>query len=654
MRRLHYSTAILLALAGGSDAALAQRAADNAVASAQDAFGTSVGNENIGLYQAGNARGFSPSEAGNLRVEGLYFDQQINLGNRLIRGSTIRVGLSAQSYPFPAPTGIADFQLRMPGDKTIVSAVGTYSSEGTRRLEIDSQLQLIPEKLGLSLGASGAHDVYPHAAAAKTWNVGGMFRWRPLDSVEVVPFWAREEKSDWETNTHRWFPGGAYLPPKTKRAVYVSQDWADWRENDTNFGVLSRVELGDDWIIRAGAFRSLSNKLSSFISFFRNIQPNGAAVLSMIANPPQRNGSYSGEARISRVFTEGPRRHTLHVAARGRETTRVFGGGDALAFGPVTLGVNVQIPKPPIDFGPTSRDQVRQGTAGIAYEGLWNNVGEFSAGLQKTRLKRNLDQPGLPLAGSSDSPWIYNGTIAIYPARVLAFYASYTRGLEESGIAPETSANYGEPQPASITRQVDAGLRYALTPNLRLVAGVFEVSKPYFNRNTSNIFTTVGDNTNRGIELSISGTIAPDLRMVAGGVFIRSRISGLTVDQGLIGPVPSGETPRNVRLNLQYGPAAWRGVSIDAQVSNQGAVFADRLNTYKIPSATTFDLGARYQFKLYSAPSSLRVLVTNVANEYHFNLMGGSGTFMPSLPRRISTRFSVDFQAQSLRLAARS
>ena len=97
MRRLRYSTAILLAMAGGSNTALAQRAADNAVASAQDAFGNSVGNENIGLYSAGNARGFSPSEAGNLRIEGLYFDQQIQLGNRLVRGSTIRVGLSAQS-----------------------------------------------------------------------------------------------------------------------------------------------------------------------------------------------------------------------------------------------------------------------------------------------------------------------------------------------------------------------------------------------------------------------------------------------------------------------------------------------------------------------------------------------------------------------------
>ena len=57
-----------------SQAALAQRSSEDAVAEALDAFGTGVGRETIGLYSAGNARGFSPIQAGNLRIEGLYFN----------------------------------------------------------------------------------------------------------------------------------------------------------------------------------------------------------------------------------------------------------------------------------------------------------------------------------------------------------------------------------------------------------------------------------------------------------------------------------------------------------------------------------------------------------------------------------------------------
>ena len=643
MRVLLKIAAMLLALTAGSYAAWAQRAADNALTAAQDAFGTSVGSENIGLYSTNNARGFSPTEAGNLRIEGLYFDQQINLGTRLLRGSTIRIGLSAQSYPFPAPTGIADYQLRLPGEKTVISAVGTYSSEGTYRLEVDTQLLLAPDRMGLTLGASAANDVFPANNAAREWNAGAIFRWHPSDDIEIIPFWGREQKSDWESNSHRWFPAPGTLPYKTTRSAYFSQDWADWTQHDTNFGMLARYSLGNDWVVRAGAFRSVMNKLTSFISFYRNIQPDGAATLTMISNPPQANASYSGEFRASRILVEGSRQHTIHIAARGRDTEREFGGGSTYNFGAVQMGVNKQFAPPVFVFGPESLDHVKQTTGGVSYEGLWANVGELSAGLQKTFVRRKVAQSSLALRTSRDDQWLYNGTFAVHTAKDLAIYASYTRGLEEAGIAPETAANYGEPQPANITKQIDAGVRYALTPSLRLVVGVFEVSKPYLNRNTANVFTTVGDVKNQGVEISLSGPIAPGLRMVAGGVLIKQRVSGLTVDQGLIGCIPPGEIPRTLRLNLQYGPASWKGFSVDGQVVNQGAAFADRLDTYKIPPSTAFDFGTRYQFKVRDIPASIRLQVANISNNYSFNLAGSSGTFMPTLPRRFTARVSADF-----------
>ncbi len=49
------------------------------VTQAEDAFGFSVGRESLGIYNAGNARGFSPTAAGNLRIDGLYFDQVFGL-----------------------------------------------------------------------------------------------------------------------------------------------------------------------------------------------------------------------------------------------------------------------------------------------------------------------------------------------------------------------------------------------------------------------------------------------------------------------------------------------------------------------------------------------------------------------------------------------
>src|SRR5262245_39408683 len=91
----------------------AQRVDENAVVQAQDAFGLTVGDETIGLYSAEDARGFSPTAAGNLVIEGLYYDQQTYVPTgRIVQGSVLHVGLSAQSYPLAAPTGVVDYQLR--------------------------------------------------------------------------------------------------------------------------------------------------------------------------------------------------------------------------------------------------------------------------------------------------------------------------------------------------------------------------------------------------------------------------------------------------------------------------------------------------------------------------------------------------------------
>jgi iron complex outermembrane receptor protein len=102
----------------------AQRAQDNAVTAASDAFGTVVGNQTTGLYSPTNARGFSPTQAENVRIEGLYFDQQASsVDPYLFSGSDMRVGIAAQSYAFPSPSGIADLKLRTPGDSAGASIV---------------------------------------------------------------------------------------------------------------------------------------------------------------------------------------------------------------------------------------------------------------------------------------------------------------------------------------------------------------------------------------------------------------------------------------------------------------------------------------------------------------------------------------------------
>src|SRR6185503_5371396 len=66
-----------------------QRSGENVVTQAEDGFGFSVGRESLGIYSSTNARGFSPLAAGNLRIDGLYFDQISNLQGTLLDSTSI-------------------------------------------------------------------------------------------------------------------------------------------------------------------------------------------------------------------------------------------------------------------------------------------------------------------------------------------------------------------------------------------------------------------------------------------------------------------------------------------------------------------------------------------------------------------------------------
>ncbi len=64
--------------------AWAQRTAENLVTQSADAFGKSIGSERIGLYSTDDIRGFNPIDAGNVRMEGLYFDHIERIPTRLV------------------------------------------------------------------------------------------------------------------------------------------------------------------------------------------------------------------------------------------------------------------------------------------------------------------------------------------------------------------------------------------------------------------------------------------------------------------------------------------------------------------------------------------------------------------------------------------
>jgi iron complex outermembrane receptor protein len=230
----------------------------------------------------------------------------------------------------------------------------------------------------------------------------------------------------------------------------------------------------------------------------------------------------------------------------------------------------------------------------------------------------------------------------------LVAYAGYTRGLEESGVAPPNAVNRNSAPPALRTSQRDAGLRYAILPRLSLVAGLFDVRKPYFNVDPDLVYRELGTVRHRGLELSLAGQPVEGLSLVAGAVFLDADVSGEAVDLGIIGPKPVGTTKRIIRANLDYRLPFFDPLSVDLAITSQAAQVAGVLRYGELGGRqlmtepqTTFDIGARYRFKLGAVPATLRAQVTNVFDIYRWKV-GPNSAFRFVDERRFLLSLAAD------------
>jgi iron complex outermembrane recepter protein len=644
MSRLFRIAMALLALSPVT-AVYAQHASDDPLATADDAFGLTLGLESIGLYGPGLVRGFNPQTAGNVRIDGLYFDQQGALSNRVVEGSTIRIGVSEIGYAFPAPTGIVDYDLRHPGNDTpsatVVASAGPFQAKG---LSVDGNLPLVSSNLQLPIGASlqtstqttaGVQPGYTSTVA----NVGATPQWKPNDWLTFRGIF------DWTQTTHAKtlpfvFTAGDYLPPDIPRG-YDGQNWAEGRNLSENYGGIVTARLDTHWALAAGLFRSIADAPVSFEDLYLNTLPNGSAQHSMVGNPDQRTASTSGEARLVGRFGTGSWRHDVVFLARGRDTLALYGGSDVVDVGPAFIDQGIQVPEPNFSYTARTQDRTELWSTGVAYRAQWLGYGDFAVGVQQESYDKNVSSPGLPPARLTDHPLRAYGNAALALGDRVTAYAGYTQGLEDSGAVPSVAANRGTILPDARTWQTDAGFRFQLTSKLKLIAGVFEIEKPYFNFDTNDVDRQLGIQRERGVELSLSGEVVPNLNVAVGALLGAVRIIGSELAAEGVGTTAFGQPHTQGTINADYKFPWLPALSADITFQEFGPAPASVDNVAQNYTATVLSVGGRYRFQLWGAPATLRVQVQNATNFYIWNY-GYSPGFSQFPPRSYFAYLTID------------
>ncbi len=626
----------------------APRAPDNAVADADDAFGTNTGRESSGIYNESDTRGFSPLRAGNTRFDGIYFDPVGIISGRLRRSSAIRVGYAALDFPFAAPTGIFDNALRNAGRDLVINPEVGVTPYGGYQLDLSLLVPLRGDRLGVSISGSinSPHNQDGASIHNRSIAVKPVLR---INDVEFSPFYSIIANRRIKSRPLAVVTGST-LPDVPRGGLYLGEPWAKGGQNNVLYGFTLKAPMTERLSLRGGIFRASQFRFGAYSDIYA-ISPSNPnqARHSLVADRNLDNWALSGEMLLAWHRVGPVWQHRIIAGVRMRDRLTESGGSAVVDYGTVSYGVPPADPEQALVFGQPNTGKLRQTSLMLGYIGALAGVGKVNLGVQKVSYRARFEDARTGLTTiSRDNPLVYNASLLLDVAAGLAVFGGTQTGLEDSGSAPDTATNRNEQLPATRTRQYEAGLRWAFGPGT-LVMSAFQITKPYFTFDSSGRYTELGDVRHRGVEVSLSGHFANRLTLLAGGVFLKPEVYGPAVDAGRVGHRPAGTPSQFVRLDAQYRTDLMGGFTPTASFVFQGSrAVGNRPQAslggeqLSLPSRTTLDIGFRQP--LHLAGMDMRLLF-NLQNL--FNVQGwrvySANTIQVEDRRRFMLNLSSEF-----------
>lgn len=634
---------VTLLLCAVPSAAHAQRTDDNAVRAAEDGFGSSVGNEEIGIYNIGSARGFSPLDAGNVRMDGLYLDVHGDLPDGMLSGSAVKVGITAVRTPLLAPSGVAEFSLKQIGGRPVTSIGLILGDFGSPALEAETR---IGRKDGFSLVAAGRLNIdsnYHDGSDDHGWNYALVPRLQIGADSHVQAYFGQSRFTGFEDGPI-YYTSGAYTPPRIPRRSRVQQDWNRNGGLSTQSGLVADVGLGDGWRAKAGLFRAQISFDSGAFEFVDQISVDGSGVRSAVLSPRYDARSWSGEARLTKYLTAGDLQAELSASVRFRSLRETSGAGElfVLDSAAVPLATSSQVPYPQVNFDQRDTNEVRQIQPGFSGMVSMKGLGALNIGLQKANYRKQVRFGSGLSAAVTSKPLLWNAGVALLPFPKLTIYVGMSRGLEEAGVAPDIAANSNTALPAAITRQKDIGLHWQPSDRFSLIAGAFSIRRPYANLDVANIYRYLGELSNKGLEVSLVARPVKAVSLVIGAARQWPLLAGEEVDNGAIGTVPVAFPEYQANVAIDADLPWFAGLSANANMWVTGPREARANGALRLPVRQRADIGLRYRFKRHGADWSLSANVGNVFDSYGWNVSGDGG-FSYSSPRSFSLTLFGDF-----------
>lgn len=415
-------------------------------------------------------------------------------------------------------------------------------------------------------------------------------------------------------------------PPEYDPRNSLVPPWVRSRFKSSTVGVRADYQMAEQWQLVAQVRRDLSLRRLGF-GVVTSVLENGDFEELVFTAPRSfvKDNATTAQLLALGRARSGPLEHELAFGAFYRYNDfRYFSSPSQQ---PATISGNLfdlSFPAaPPVNPGASHVSSPQPVTEKHVFAGDTISIGQrwqVLAGVRYVDVKLALDATK-DLTVSKATP---SGALLFKPRERLSLYASYARSLQYGYESPCDGdiANPCETQPPIEAEQYEVGLKARVGSSLDVGIAFFDISLPsdYLNAETR-VYGRFGEQVNRGVEMTASGNIRPNLAIVAGIGYLDAKRTR-NEDPSLDGNRVNGISDFTANLFLNYGITAIPGATLTAGVYHTGSRLFDLQNTISVDGYTRVDIGASYRLRAAPKGLTLRANVHNLTDQFFWEGLG--------------------------------
>ena len=612
----------------------------------------------VGYYQDVAIRGFALDLATGYRLNemSLVGEQPQALEDK--ERVEILKGLGGLEAGVVAPGGLVNYVSKRPAD--VHTATVGIDSQGSRYLAMDVGGWLAPN-FGVRVNAAhdGIHSYVDHADGQRNF-LALAIDWK------ISPNATLQLDSNYQASSQRSVSGyqllgGTMIPAHPSRTRMLG--FEPWQQpvgiDASNSTARFNYSFGDDWSAQLSAGHSRAviddNVAFAYGCFYSPdcasgatpgwfFAPNGDYDIYDFRSPDDTRANDEARVVLKGSFDTGAVSHEISL---GTSAFRRTIDRRPYVYDYVGTG-NIDEVNPPY-FAPSPNQpgaSVRRLTSWqhsvfaldrVHLGAQW----QLLAGGRFVRLhERAYDDVGVPERATRLSKILPQVAVLWQPTTQLTGYLSYSESLSLGNEAPYWTSNDGTTLAPLLSRQTEAGVKYAWSDALNLQAALYRIRQPYQfaqpdNSATGFTFVQQGDEVHTGLELNAAGRLSRNLRLTASINLIRARAQGTDTpgyEDHQVVNVPRLRSAVYLDYRLPFATdlsllGGWRYASSNVATPD---------GLTRVPAYHVFDAGLRYVTQWDGHALTLRLNVDNVFNHFYWrdtDSSGGDSYLFPGAPR---------------------